>query len=158
MPPPFPTGNTESAGFPLVISNVTGEAFHCNDWVSSEEGPRPVQFHRLAIEGGNLAILASDTSGQMWKFLHSLTDGSIRSESLADVKRPANNTPEPTACPGRDGTRWSIEKVLGEPIVVQIDPNGEVLRRLSIGAGDPAPVAIAASLETRRSFPSRTRQ
>jgi hypothetical protein len=49
------------------------------------------------------------------------------------------------SCPGRDGSKWSIEKVLGETLVVQFDAQGEVARRLSIGAGEPVPIAIAAS-------------
>jgi hypothetical protein len=47
----------------------------------------------------------------------------------------------------KGGGRWSIEKVLGETLVVQFDAQGEVVRRLTIGVGEPTPVAVAAPEE-----------
>jgi len=149
---PVPSGKYKVRGLAVGDLELTGEAFHCNDWVSAEDGPRPVLFHRIAIEGGNVSLIGSDAAGKNWKFKHSLTDGALRIEDAPALPNSSNIGPEPLSCPGRDGTQWAIEKVQGEPIVVQLESNGEVARRLSIGAGEPVPVAIAASLERDEVF------
>ncbi len=148
----LPSGKYRVRGLAVGDLELTGEAFHCNDWVSAEEGPRPVRFTNIGLDGALLVLEGVDVAGQSWKFRHSLADDSIQAEPLSAAAGSAPAQPLPTSCPGRDGSRWIIEKVLGEPIVVQMDAAGEVARRLSIGAGEPAPVGIAASLENDEVF------
>lgn len=147
-----PNGKYRVRGSAVGDLEIVGEAFHCNDWVASEDGPRPVRFHRIGIEGGDPFLVGTDLAGLSWKFKHSLADGSITCEPLGDPRQTAPVQPEPTSCAGQNKSRWSIEKALGEPLVVQFDAHGEVAKRLAIGAGEPAPVAIAASQEKDELF------
>jgi hypothetical protein len=142
-----PPGKYRVRGLAVGDVELTGEAFHGNDWVESEDGPRPASFRGLKLVGSALELTASDTTGQLWR----ITESVINNEDTPRFEKlpPQDDAAEPlgpTTCPGRDGTTWSIEKALGETVVVQLDTGGEVLRRLSIGAGQPVPVAIAASL------------
>ncbi len=150
-----PPGKYHVRGLAVGDLELTGEAFHGNDWVAAEEGPHPVSFHSVRLDGGNLELLASDLVGRLWRIIESLSqpEDAPRFESIPpEGNATAASAPGPTNCPGRDGTRWSIEKPLGETVVVQFDAQGEVLRRLSIGAGQPLPVAIAASMEADEVF------
>ncbi|MEY5026511.1 MAG: FlgD Ig-like domain [Verrucomicrobiota bacterium] len=156
---PVPPGKYRVKGLAVGDIELTGEAFHGNDWVISEDGPHPVSFHRISIQENELTLEGIDSAQRRWKFIHSLASGSLRVEPASteqNAPTPSLQTPpppaEPTQCPGRDGSRWSIEKVLGEPVVIQTDTSGEVMRRLSIGAGEPSPVALAASLERDEIF------
>ncbi len=149
----LPAGKYRVKGLSVSDIELTGEAFHGNDWVESEDGPRPVAFHGIKVAGDILELTASDLNGAFWKVTESLSlpDDAPTFEAIPRPQNPAE-APEPTSCPGREGTRWSIEKVLGETVVVQFDTRGEVLRRLSVGAGQPLPVAIAASVTAEDVF------
>ena len=139
-----PAGKYRVRGLATSEGEVVGEAFHGNDWVSSEDSPRPVRFLSLALEGKSLVLTGVDAVGKAWKFFEPTDGVQPRTEELSLEKASLEAEPGPMACAGREGTRWSIERVLGEPLVVQLDAGGEVNRRLSIGAGEPAPVAVAA--------------
>jgi hypothetical protein len=144
---PVPPGKYRVRGLAVGDIELTGEAFHGNDWVETEDGPRPASFRALKLNGTTLELTATDIEGQLWRITESIadTEDTPRFEKLSAADEDA--TPlGPLTCAGRDGTTWAIEKALGETVVVQLDSNSEVLRRLSIGAGQPIPVAIAASL------------
>lgn len=143
----LPPGKYRVRGLCVGDIELTGEAFHGNDWVETEDGPYPVTFRSLNLQGDTLTLTASDIYGQLWRITESIADAddTPRFEKIsAPPDEPAGTGP--TTCPGRNRTQWSIEKALGETVVVQLDANSEVLRRLSIGAGQPVPIAITASL------------
>jgi hypothetical protein len=146
----LPQGKYRVRGFAVADLEIAGEEFHCNDWVESEDGPHPSVFERIRIEGDTLELVALDRANKRWKIVHSLTDGESKTEP-ADTAPPVEGQ-GPKSCPGKGGTRWSIEMAAGETIVAQFDSQGEVLRRLSIGAGEPVPIGIAASLERDEVF------
>ena len=150
----LPSGKYRVRGFAVADLEITGEEFHCNDWVESEDGPHPSVFERIRMDGDTLELLALDRASRRWRILHSLADGESKSEPVeASVSNAALvDGLGPKDCPGKDGTRWSIEKAAGETVVAQFDSQGEVLRRLSIGAGEPVPIGIAASLERDEVF------
>jgi hypothetical protein len=148
----MPPGKYRVRGLAVADLEITGEEFHCNDWVESDEGPHPAVFETIRMSGDTLELLASDRAKKRWRILHSLAEGESKSEPVESTETPATEEPGPKSCPGREGTRWSIEKAAGEIVVAQFDAQGEVLRRLSIGAGQPAPVGIAASLERDEVF------
>ncbi len=150
----LPSGKYRVRGFAVADLEITGEEFHCNDWVESEDGPHPSVFERIRMDGDTLELLALDRASRRWRILHSLADGESKSEPVeASVSNAALvDGLGPKDCPGKDGTRWSIEKAAGETVVAQFDAQGEVLRRLSIGAGEPVPIGIAASLERDEVF------
>ena len=149
---PVPSGKYRVRGLAVGDLELTGEAFHGNDWVISEDAPRPVRFTRLSLQGEEVVLEGLDSTGRAWRWLHSPISNALRSEPLPETQDAQPLTPGPTSCPGREGTQWSIEKILGEPIVVQINSSGEVARRLAIGAGEPAPVAIAAGIDKEEIF------
>ncbi len=170
----LPSGKYRVRGFAVADLEIAGEEFHCNDWVESDDGPHPSVFERIRIDGDTLELLTVDRAHKRWRILYSLAAGESKSEPVeaaalaapaapAAPKEPAaTSTPAsvaalaaesgPKSCPGKDGTRWSIEKAAGETVVAQFDAQGEVLRRLSIGAGQPLPIGIAASLERDEVF------
>ena len=146
---PLPPGKYRFKGFAVGDLELTGEAFHGNEWVASEDGPRPVHFHSIKTEGEALILTASDLSGNLWRITEHLNQPDEYPEffQITDADTPGitDKSPEPVTCAGRDGTVWKIEKAKGETVVVQYDPKGKALRRLTIGAGQPVPVAVAAS-------------
>ena len=158
----LPPGKYRVRGFAVADLEITGEEFYCNDWVESEDGPHPSVFERIRMDGDTLELIARDRANKCWRVLYSLADGESKSEPVeATASAPSKESAAkpnaeggavladgsgPKSCPGKDGTRWSIEKAAGETVVAQFDPQGEVLRRLSIGAGEPVPIGIAASL------------
>jgi hypothetical protein len=167
----LPSGKYRVRGFAVADLEVAGEEFHCNDWVESDDGPHPSVFERIRMDGDTLELLAVDRANKRWRISYSLADGESKGEPVdaaapaapTPPKEPAPNStavsavaltdgPGPNSCPGKDGTRWSIEKAAGETVVAQFDAQGEVLRRLSIGAGQPLPIGIAASLERDEVF------
>lgn len=143
-----PPGKYNVKGLAVGDLEITGEAYHANDWVATEESPRPVTFHGIRFEGGILELVASDLDGQFWSVKESVA---VHDDIPVFEKSSAPPAPAKT-CLGKDGSRWSIEKSLGESVVVQFDAQGEILRRLSIGAGQPVPIAIAASMEADEVF------
>jgi hypothetical protein len=148
----MPPGRYRVRGIAVADIEIAGEEFHCNDWVESEDGPHPALFEHIRINGDTLELLATDRAQKRWRILHALAEGESKSEPVEPTEAPAADGPGPKSCPGRDGTRWSIEKAAGEIVVAQFDAHGEVLRRLSIGAGQPAPMGIAASMERDEVF------
>lgn len=142
-----PPGRYRVRGLAVGDLELTGEAFHGNDWVEAEDGPHPASFRSLKLTGTTLELTAFDNNNQPWRITESISNNED-TPRFEKISPSPQDTPSlgPTTCLGRDGTTWSIEKALGETIVVQLDSKSEVLRRLSIGAGQPVPVAIAASL------------
>lgn len=147
---PVSAGKYRLLGVAVGDIDVAGEAYHGNDWMLSEDAPRLVNFHGIKVTKiGNeecLELSAEDLNHAGWKVSYALGDSG--SEAVPSFEKAADldaSAAGPMSCPGPDGSRWSIEKVLGETVVVQFDAQGEVARRLSIGVGEPVPVAIAAS-------------
>ena len=68
--------------------------------------------------------------------------GEWRWLDLPTVKKPVHG------CLGRDGTLWVIDRTESSVEVQQYSFAGEFRRRLAIAPEDPAPVRIAASLDT----------
>lgn len=146
-----PAGRYRLLGVAVGDIDLSGEAYHGNDWMLSEDAPRLVEFRRLQVlnDGGKevLELFADDLDHAGWKVRYGLGDsGADAVPAFEKLNEPAVGDVGPLSCPGRDGSKWSIEKVLGETVVVQFDAQGEVARRLSIGAGEPVPVAVAASM------------
>ncbi len=145
-----PAGRYRLLGVAVGDIDLSGEAYHGNDWMLSDDAPRLVGFRRLQVltEGGNevLELFADDLDHAGWTVRYVLENSVNDAVPVFEkAKEPTVGEVGPLSCPGRDGSKWSIEKVLGETLVVQFDAQGEVARRLSIGAGEPVPIAIAAS-------------
>jgi hypothetical protein len=141
-------GKYSVKGLAVGDLEITGEAYHANDWVAAEDSPRPVAFHGIRYERGVLELQASDLEGQFWSVKESVA---VPDDMPVFEKSSAPAAP-PKSCPGKAGSRWSIEKSLGDSVVVQFDAQGEIMRRLSIGAGQPVPIGIAASTDSDEVF------
>ena len=145
-----PAGRYRLLGVAVGDIDLSGEAYHGNDWMLSDDAPRLVGLRRLQVvkDGGNevLELLADDLDHAGWKVRYTFGDaGAETVPTFEKLSESVGGEMGPLSCSGRDGSKWSIEKLLGETIVVQFDAQGEVARRLSIGAGEPVPVAVAAS-------------
>lgn len=156
---PVASGKYRVRGFAVGDVEISGEAFHGNDWVESEDSPHPYEFRRIRVTGDRLELIASDRAGKEWRILQPLPEGELSFQNPeeptpadAQNKGDASRKPGPRSCAGRDGTKWSIEQAVGETVVVQMNAQGEVLRRLNVGAGQPPPVGIAASLSRDEIF------
>jgi hypothetical protein len=149
---PVAAGKYRVRGFTVGDLEVAGEAFYGNDWVETEEGPHPNEFRRIRVVNDQLELIATDRAGKSWRILQPLPEGELAFEpwnetvpgGAANVDEAARK-PGPRSCAGREGTKWSIEQAVGEVVVVQFSAQGEVLRRLNVGAGQPIPVGIAAA-------------
>jgi hypothetical protein len=147
-----PAGRYRFSGYAVGDLAVTGEAYHGNDWVSGEDAPHLRTLERLEFrkkeESVFLEVLGTDVEGNAWRVMYPRQAGAEREFGEAQFEK-LDRMPEggkgPVSCAVRGGGRWSVEKVLGETLVVQFDSQGEVVRRLNIGAGEPVPVAVAAS-------------
>jgi hypothetical protein len=154
-----PPGKYRFSGYAVGDLGVTGEAYHGNDWVTGEDAPHLSAFQRLVFrrEGGKsfLELVGTEAGGAVWRVSHPRGDdpesewGEPRYERL---EKAPDGGRGPVSCVVKGGGRWSIEKVLGETLVVQFDAQGEVVRRLSVGAGEPVPVAVAAPEEGEEVF------
>ena len=143
-------GKYRLLGFAVGDIELAGEAYHGNDWMLNEDAPRLLNFHGIQVaKVGNqewLELVAEDLTHAGWKVRYALGEsGSEATPSFEKVEDLNAVVARPMSCSGPEGSTWSIEKVLGETVVVQFDAKGEVARRLSIGVGEPVPMAIAAS-------------
>lgn len=146
-------GKYRFLGYAVGDLGVTGEAYHGNDWVVGEEAPHLSRFFGLGMRkaagsvAASLELVATDSQGVAWRVLY--PRGSEGASELGEATfEKMEGDPQlvkgPASCAAKGGGKWSIETVLGETLVVQFDAQGEVARRLSIGAGEPVPVAVAA--------------
>lgn len=143
---PCPAGRYHARGY--VVGDkvrIEGEAYYFNDWMA-EEG---VPAEEVGIAGNlepEIALVVKSASGTRTAFIDE--NGSLR---WADevVQVPAAKAPEDAgetvfACPGAEGTEWVILRDGDRHVVVQMNAEGEALRRLEGVAGEPQPVTLAA--------------
>lgn len=154
-------GKYHARGFVVGSLGVEGVGFFFNDWVTEDQPVHIARINGLEIENGvpllevelpgkETASALCDSEGNI------VTTGEARPPSRGCETTDLTNLTEPIACaPGRDGTRWVIDRLTkGSPEteVEQFSTSKEVLRRLSVPAADPQPRAIAASLDTDTIF------
>lgn len=160
-------------GYMVHAIGVSGEAFHCNDWITADDAPHPKEITKIAVPGLIVANVAPApvrlffdaklADGKEAGFLCSL-DGKVRArredEPMSNYPRelkpgllrlkgekppfPESHEVLDTAF-GKDGTAWLIDRSPDGVEVQQYSQAGEFLRRLSIAAGEPVPEKIAAS-------------
>lgn len=158
-----PPGKYSAHGFVVGDLKIEGVGFFFNDWITSPEAPRFSRIRSLAPHDENLMLsvdLVPPGAG------HVLYDAADKTLTLKDTDPEATESPSPAAAaasdvepiataPGRNGTRWVIdrtEKGSSAVEVKQFSASGDFLRRLPISPGDPQPKAIAASTSEDRIY------
>ena len=158
---PAPSGKYAVRGFAVGAMEVSGEAFHGNDWIEDDKSPRVQEILSLkALEGGRLQIrakladgasvaLQSDGQGHFAKGNDNEPD---KNESGGGVETLLKGLPEKLpnlekpldASLGVKGSLWVIDETAEGVAVKQYSAQHEFLRRLAIEKGEPAPQQIAA--------------
>jgi len=154
----LPAGKYSAHGFVVGDLGIEGVGFFFNDWVSADDSPRVSRIRSLAMQDADLLLgveLVMQGNG------HVLYDVAHKTMKLKDTDEPAPSpSPIPAelvpgavdpvmTVPGRNGTRWVIDRTAkGGPAteLKQFSASGEFLRRLTISANDPQPIAVAASM------------
>jgi hypothetical protein len=179
-----PKGVYSVRGYMVHAIEVSGEAFHGNDWITADDAPHPKEINAIALQGkdeiamfmkladGSPTWLACGMDGALHKpkervslaaetqkleglmvnpgiypkpLTYKLNRGRIEFNAVGD------GTPLPELHQvlqydtGKDESVWVINHPPGGTEVHQYSAKGEFLRRLSIAAGEPVPVKIAAS-------------
>ena len=154
----LPAGKYSAHGFVVGDLGIEGVGFFFNDWVSADDSPRISRIRSLEMRDADLLLgveLIMQGNG------HVLYDIAHKTMKLKDTDEPASS-PSPISAelipgavdpvmtvPGRNGTRWVIDRTAkGEPVteLKQFSASGEFLRRLTISANDPQPIAVAAAM------------
>ena len=145
-----PPGKYSAHGFVVGDVKIEGVGFFFNDWVTSADAPRFSRIRTLTMRDDNLLLaveLVPSGAG------HVLYDVSRKTTKLQEGPSPSETGTEDiapgAAVPGRDGTRWVIERAekgSGTTELKQFSASGDFLRRLPIAANDPQPKAVAASM------------
>ena len=169
-----PKGAYSVRGYMVRGVELSGEAFHCNDWISEDDAPHPREitkigvWPRLVVQDApsppqQLFFDAKLADGKEANFVCSL-DGQVRvrkeNEQMTNDERElkpgllkaqgekphfAESHEIVDSTSGKDGTVWLIDRSPERVEVQQYSAQGEFLRRLSIAAGEPVPVQVAAS-------------
>jgi hypothetical protein len=138
---PAPKGVYSVRGYMVHAIGVSGEAFHCNDWITADDAPHPKEIKNIAaLPDDRLALLVklADSTG-------ALMECGLNGETRPR-KEPLPDAPEDGASvAGKGETQWKIDRNPERVEVQQYSAKGEFLRRLSIAAGEPVPEKIAAS-------------
>jgi hypothetical protein len=142
-----PQGKYSAHGFVVGDVKIEGVGFFFNDWITAPDSPRLSKITTLRMRDDDLSLaveLVPPGAGHVhYDIVHKTT-------KLSDTDADAAPSPEPSASvPGRDGTRWVIDRGGNGSDTVelkQFSSAGEFLRRFSISPGDPQPKAVAASM------------
>jgi hypothetical protein len=160
----LPAGKYSAHGFVVGDLGIEGVGFFFNDWVSADDSPRISRIRSLEMRDAELLL---DVELIMQGNGHVLYDIAHKTMKLKDADEPASSpSPIPAelvpgaidpvmTVPGRNGTRWVIDRTAkGEPVteLKQFSAAGEFLRRLTISANDPQPIAVAASMTEDKIF------
>ncbi len=133
---------------------VSGEAFHFNDWVA-EDGVRATDVWLRPWTGAVGLDVAVE--GEVTRRRASVSvDGVLRWElGLPPIEAVASGLPAPTGLklpaepifqtPGRDGGVWAIFADGELNVVSEFAADGECLRELRVPAGEPQPVEVLAA-------------
>lgn len=152
----LPPGRYHARGFAVGEVEVEGIGFFFNDWVMDERSPRVKTVSDVGYEDGRWRLLVETTVSQS-EILVLDSKGKFVSQR-ADARGVEQCTPPPAlplvrfvhCAAGKDRSLWVIDRIdadASETSVKQFSQTGELLRRLSINAGDPQPVRIAASVK-----------
>ncbi|MGI8819593.1 MAG: hypothetical protein ACR2ID_01775 [Chthoniobacterales bacterium] len=154
---PLPAGKYHARGYVVGDLTVEGVGFYFNDWVSEDRPERITRLCAIAAENdqlmvaakladGSSALLGCDPAGKVITFRNDPPREDCGEDVSADPIAAAS---------GKDRTRWTIERLPDDTERVQVRqyaPDHELLRSLTVPAGEPQPRRIAASHENDQIF------
>ena len=151
----LPAGKYSAHGFVVGDVKVEGVGFFFNDWITSPEAPRFSRIHSLVLQDSNLFLAVDLVPAGAGHVLYDVAEkGLTLKDTDADNAAPSatagtSGDVDPLAAvPGRDGSRWVVDRVEKGSTVVEVkqySSSGELLRRLPPSPNGPQPKAIAAS-------------
>ena len=151
-----PAGKYSAHGFVVGNLKIEGVGFFFNDWITTADSPRISRIRSLGMQGDNLLLdvelVPQGTRQVLYDFEQKttkLTEGD--SPASAPAKDAAANVDPVLTVPGRNGTRWVIDRAAKDAStstveVKQYSSSGELLRQLNVAPDQPQPVAVAASM------------
>jgi hypothetical protein len=155
---PAPPGKYAFRGYCVGSLEVTGEAFHGNDWITDEESPRIGEIVSIqALPDDRLGVNARLADGAPVAVICDANGAVTRIEHLEpfppvpDLTGLPELTDPVSACAGRDQSVWVIDRAPGGVEVKQYSREKELLRHLAVEPGEPEPKQITASL-TKETF------
>ena len=157
-----PPGKYTAHGFVVGELKIEGVGFFFNDWISSAEAPRFSRIRSLAMQDENLLLAVDLVPPAEGHVRYDVADKTANlKDTNADPKAPdpsalaASDIDPIAAVPGRDGSRWVIdrtEKGASTIEVKQFSAKGDFLRRLPVTPNEPQPKGIVASLTEDRIY------
>lgn len=153
-----PSGKYSAHGFVVGDLKIEGVGFFFNDWITAEDSPRISRIRSLGMRDARLLLgveLVSHGTGHVvYDFEQKaikLSDGDATAPtaSAAPVEGAAGNIDPVMTVSGRNSTRWVIDRTAkGAPTteVKQFSSSGELMRKLSVPADQPQPLAMAVSM------------
>ncbi len=144
---PLPPGKYHARGY-AVDADIEGVGYFFNDWVTDENSLRIASVQAIEVEHG-MPLLTVKLADDRALAIYCDADLNVVNTGDPRPRRDACTEAAQISCsPGKDETRWVIERSGDSTEVKQLGQNGELLRRLSISPSDPAPVQIAASRDS----------
>ncbi|PZR72915.1 MAG: hypothetical protein DLM73_11995, partial [Chthoniobacterales bacterium] len=139
-----PAGKYSAHGFVVGDLRIEGVGFFFNDWITSPDSPRFFKITSLRMRDDDLSLaveLVPPGPG------HVLYDVARKDAKLSDTDADPTPSPAPAespppnveriaSVPGRDGTRWVIDRTTNGSApteLKQFSSSGEFLRRLPFG-------------------------
>jgi hypothetical protein len=153
----LPAGKYSAHGFVVGDLGIEGVGFFFNDWITADDSPRISRIRSLGMRDADLLLgveLIEGTGHALYDLAHKtikLSDSdALESSSSATPSEVVPGNVDPvTTIPGRNGTRWVIDHTAKGAVTTelkQFSSSGEFLRRLTVPANEPQPMAVAASM------------
>jgi hypothetical protein len=151
----LPAGKYSAHGFVVGDLKIEGVGFFFNDWITAPDAPRFSKIRSIAMDDSNLVLSVDLVPPGAGHVMYDVADKTLTlkdtdSDSAAPSASPASSSEiDPLAAvPGRDGSRWVIDRVAKdsrELEVKQYSSSGELLRRLPPSSNGPQPKSLAAA-------------
>lgn len=157
----LPAGKYTAHGFVVGDLKIEGVGFFFNDWITAPDAPRFTRIRSLAMHDSDLRLGVELVPPGPGHVVYDVREKTLKLEDTdADSAAPP---PSPNAVdvdpimsvPGKDGSRWVIDRVEKNSNTVEVkqySAAGEFLRRLPVTPGEPQPKAIVASTREDRIY------
>jgi hypothetical protein len=154
-----PAGKYSAHGFVVGDLGIEGVGFFFNDWITADDSPRISKIRLLGMRDGDLLLGVELVNHDIGHAVYDLAHKTIKLSDSDALESSPSPTPaevaggssiDPvTTVAGRNGTRWVIDRTAKGATTTelkQFSPSGEFLRRLTVPANEPQPMAVAASM------------
>lgn len=130
---PAAAGKYFVRGYAVGEVEIEGVAFHANDWLEEDAGPRLSYLNSVRLDGETLIVSATTAAGKSGELRLKIGTGERSFAPQESAAKPA------TESAGTQGSTWKIE----DGTLVQ-RKGDEVLRQLAMVDAEPQPFAVAA--------------